>query len=232
MAVTHYSGNNLRKYFVTISWRLPFASLIRANLFVYTAYVKLSPGCKKLPAAFRGGAKRFRGIIMRKQEFGFVFWILPPLNLIPPLNQIITVLEWGGVFEALKCPITAATMHHGIAALLIGHFLENTHSLTPDKKHSWLVLAHSLPGDQIHGCQEFFINGHLRNMNVTATGIVTMLVTTVGARPRCLRTQEQHRGLEWHQSRINGSLRGLFQILLGKSEAGGGGVTSIDTKTY
>jgi hypothetical protein len=61
-------------------------------------------------------------------------------------------------------------------------------------------------------------------------------VTTVGASRRCPRTQEQHRGSgvapdpdKWLTMRTVSAGGGHGPILLGKSEAGGGGV---DPETY
>jgi hypothetical protein len=86
------------------------------------------------------------------------------------------------------------------------------------------------------GARKNATNGHLGNKKATATRIAainvdvmkTATVTTVGARRRCPRTQEQCRRLgvapepdKWLTMRTDSAGGGHGPILLGKSEAGG-----------
>ncbi len=66
----------------------------------------------------------------------------------------------------------------------------------------------------------------------------TATVTTVGARRRCPRTQEQRRGSgvapdpdKWLTMRTDSAGGGHGPILLGKSEAGGGSIASTQRPT-
>jgi hypothetical protein len=145
---------------------------------------------------------------------------------------------WG-----FKRPITAATFHCGITSV-IGRF-KNTHPLTPGKKQIKLVASHSLAIGRT-GTEKNATNGHIGNDKATATWIaaiivdvmMTATVLTVGARRRCPRTQEHHRGLgvaqepdKWLTMRTVSAGGGHGPNLLGKSEAGGG-VNCVDPETY
>jgi hypothetical protein len=140
------------------------------------------------------------------------------------------------VSGALKNPITAATFHCGITALI--GCLKNTHPLTPGKKQSYFVVSYSLAIGRT-GAKKNATNGHLGNEKATATRIAainvdmmtTATVKTVGARWGCPRMQEHRRGSgvvapdpdKWLTTRTIAAGGGHFPILLGKSEAGGGG---------
>ncbi len=114
--------------------------------------------------------------------------------------------------------------------------LKNTHPLTPGKNQIQLVASHSLAIGRAPGKNA--TNGHLGKEKATATWIaainvdvmMTAIVTTVGARRRCPRTQEQRRGSgvapdpdKWLTMRTISAGSGHGPILLGKSESGGRG---------
>ena len=88
---------------------------------------------------------------------------------------------------ALKHPITAATFHRGITALIV-HF-KNKYPLTPGKKQSQLVASHSLAIGRT-GTGKKSTNGHLGNKKATVMRIAainvdvmtTATMMTVGAR--------------------------------------------------
>jgi hypothetical protein len=90
-------------------------------------------------------------------------------------------------------------------------------------------------------------NGHLSNEKATAMRIATInvdvmttaTVMTVGARRRCPRMQEEHRsgsGVAQDPDRLTmrtiSAGGGHGSILLGKLEAGGGGVNCVNPETY
>ncbi len=146
--------------------------------------------------------------------------------------------------EALKRPITAATFHRGITAV-IGHF-KNTHPLTPGKKQIKLFVSHLLAiGRTVAEKNATNANGHIGNDKATATRIaainvdvmMTVTVLTVGARWRCPRMQEHRRGSgvapdpdKWLTMRTISAGGGHGPNLLGKLEAGEG-VNCIDPET-
>jgi hypothetical protein len=146
------------------------------------------------------------------------------------------------VSGALKTPITVATFHCSITAL-IGR-LKNTHPLTPGKKQSYFVVSYSLAIGRT-GAELKATNGHLGNEKATATRIAainvdmmtTATVKTVGARWGCPRMQEHCRGSgvvapdQWLTMRTVAAGGGHGPILLGKSEARGG-VNCIEPETY
>jgi hypothetical protein len=80
------------------------------------------------------------------------------------------------------------------------------------KRRITAATSHSLAIGR-KGAKKNATNGHLGNEKVTGTPItainvdvmMTATVTTVGARWRCPRTQEHHRGSGVRQSQINGS---------------------------
>jgi len=132
---------------------------------------------------------------------------------------------WG-----FKCLITAATFHHSNTALI--GYLKNTHPLTPGKKQSQMVASHSLVIGRT-GAEKNATNSATA-MRIAAINIDVMMaatVTTVGARWRCPRTQEHHKGSgvapepdKWLTMTMRTVSAGGSHgpILLGKSEEGGG----------
>jgi hypothetical protein len=139
------------------------------------------------------------------------------------------------VYAALKRPITAATFHRGITAV-IGRF-KNTHPLTLGKKQIKLVASHLLAIGRT-GAEKNATNGHIGNDKATAMRIaainvdvmMTATVLTVGASRQCPRTQEHRRGSgvtpdpdKWLTMRTVSAGGGHGPNFLGKAEAGGGG---------
>jgi hypothetical protein len=147
------------------------------------------------------------------------------------------------VSGALKHPIIAVTFHHGITAL-IGCLQTHTHSLLA--KADLLVASHLLAIGRTGAgkkCYQWASRQREGDRDVDCSNqcdvMTTVAVTTVGAIWRYPRTQEQHRGAgvapdpdKWLTMRTVSAGGGHGPIVLGKSEAGGGGVNCVGPETY